>query len=124
MWDEAGFGAEDAGGEGVAFVGVEVSDGLPGHAGLPDGVAGDVGIGGVAEDPAVNLEVGAELAFLAPEGVLGQGTVVAVDVAVPEVGGLDDVGIGVEDGEGLGGGHWRSVMSRVGWQNVTMSHGL
>ena len=103
--EDAGTRAEDSGSEGVTLAGVEFADGLPSHAGLPDGVAGDVGVASVAEDVAVNLEIGIGLAFLAPEGVLGEGAVVAVDVAVPEVGGFDDMGVGVEDGEGFGGGH-------------------
>ena len=78
---------------------VESTDGIPGYAGTPQGVARQVGVACVAEDLTVDLEIGPGATLLTPESMFAERAVFRVEVLFPKRRRLDDVAVGVE--------HWK-----------------
>ena len=89
----------------MADVRVQFADGVPGHSGLPDGVSGDVGVAAVPKHLAVDFQVRVKPSFFAPEGVFAQDPVLGFQVFLPQLPGLHDVGVAVENLEVFPGGH-------------------
>ena len=91
---------------GMGSIGVKVADLLPSHARLPDGMARDVRIHGVAEHLAVDLEIRAVLAFLAPQGCFAERAELRLQVVLPDRPRLDHMAVAIKDGKRPG--HARS----------------
>src|SRR5271166_3317893 len=80
---------------------VELPDRVPGHAGPPQRMARQIGVPPVAEDLAVDLQICAGPAFLAPQRVLAERAVLRFEIYVPQRGRLDHVAVAVEHREVL-----------------------
>ena len=80
---QARLGIRCARGRCVSSVSVELADLVPRHPRPPDRVARDVGVHRVAEDLAVDLEVGAELALFTPQREFSQSAELRIEVLAP-----------------------------------------
>src|SRR6266446_2795180 len=85
----------------MLYVRVEGTDRIPVHARPPQCMARQVGVSLVAEDLAVNLEIGAGASLLPPEGVFAERAVLGVEIFLPYQGRLDDMAVAVEHYEVL-----------------------
>ena len=75
---------------------VERADRIPIHARPPQRMARQVGVARIAEDLAVDLQIGAGAPLVPPERVFAERAVLGVEVILPQRGRLDDMAVGVE----------------------------
>jgi hypothetical protein len=81
---------------GMARVRVQLADGVPCHAGAPHRMAREIGVGRVAEDLAVDLQIRAGPAFLTPEPMLAERAVLWLEILLPKRGRLDHVRVAID----------------------------
>src|SRR5215471_18535196 len=85
----------------MADVWIQFAHRLPCHPRAPDSIAGDIDVIGVAKHLAVDLQVGAVLALLAPQGEFARHAVLRLQVLLPTLAWLDDMGIAIENRKAL-----------------------
>src|SRR5262249_46186412 len=80
-------------------LGVKLADLVPGHSRPPDSVPRNIRVHRVAKHPAVDLQVGTVLSLFAPEGALAERAILRLEILVPDLAGLHDVRVAVENGK-------------------------
>ena len=78
---------------------IERADRIPIYAGPPQRMARKIGVRRIAEDLAVDLEVGAGAALVAPQRMLAQHAVFRLQIFLPQRRRLDHMAVGVEHRE-------------------------
>ena len=80
----------------MSGVRIQLADRIPGHAGPPQRMTREIGVPPIAEDLAVDLQIGAGAPFPPPQRVLAERAVFRFEVFLPELGRFDDMAVGVE----------------------------
>src|SRR5499427_6342502 len=62
---------------------IQLADRVPIHSGSPQRMPRQIGVGRVAEDLAIDLQIRAGLAFLTPERMLSERAVLGVEIFLP-----------------------------------------
>ena len=88
----------------MPYARIQFTDLIPRHPGPPDRMARQVRVHRVAHDLAVDLEIGIRFAVMAPQRLLAEPAKVGIEVFLPKLGRLDDMGVAIKYGDAPGHG--------------------